>query len=543
MEGNHNLIDQNQPSKKEQAMTDPQAAAIDRLRTNLKAVGIEVDEATIDEMAEKGFLQVPALFAELIEAYPLDLVPDYLADWKSPAAQAASSSTPAAAPSPPAGTIVAVAEQLRSGALSPVELTEQALNRLAERDPIINAFQLVLADQARAAARQAENEIRQGHYRGPLHGIPVAVKDLLHLAGTPTTAGSIIRPRDPVQANSAAVEKLEAAGAIIIGKTRMSEFAYAPGSINAHYGATRNPRALNHDTGGSSSGSGAAVADGIVFAALGSDTGGSIRIPASHCGLAGLKPTFGRISLHGAINLAWSLDHLGPLTRSVADAALVANALSGADARDARTRAAPALPVAELINQQPDLRGLRVGVLGKDGSNAPLAPDEVLASWRSGLATLEKAGAELIEVDVPFMRTMWALGAAILAQEALSYHLPNMRTRLDDFGEFMRMRILAALAYEPGSLVRAQQARSVLRTQANALFEQIDLLSTPTMPAPAPLLGVPSGTFFTMPFNLVGWPALTVPSGQTSDGLPVGLQLAGRPWDEATVLRAGLALE
>jgi aspartyl-tRNA(Asn)/glutamyl-tRNA(Gln) amidotransferase subunit A len=195
------------------------------------------------------------------------------------------------------------------------------------------------------------------------------------------------------------------------------------------------------------------------------------------------------------------------------------------------------------VRQAPDVRGLRIGVLRDDGSGAPLAPADVLAGWRTGLHALAQAGAQLVELDVQEFRTLWVLGAALLAQEALAYHLPTMRTRLADYGEFMRLRILAAFAYEPGAFVRGQQVRGVLRQHANALFEQVDLLSTPTMPAAAPLLGTPSATFFTMPFNLLGWPALTVPCGQTNEGLPLGLQLAGRPWDEATVLRAGLALE
>jgi Asp-tRNA(Asn)/Glu-tRNA(Gln) amidotransferase A subunit family amidase len=422
-------------------------------------------------------------------------------------------------------------------------LTEQALARIDQQDGELNAFQLVLADRARAAAHQAADEMRQGHYRGPLHGIPVAIKDLLDLAGTPTTAGSKIRAGQVVQENSAAVEKLEAAGAIIIGKTRMSEFAYAPSSFNPHYGPTHNPAAPNRDTGGSSSGSAAAVAANLVFAALGSDTGGSIRIPAAHCGLVGLKPTFGRLSLHGAVNLAWSLDHLGPLTRTVADAALVVAALAGGDARDARTRDVPPIPVMNILSQEPDVRGLRIGVLRDNGSHAALAPEDVLAAWRSGLRGLEQAGAQLVELDLPVMHSMWALGGALLAQEASAYHLSNLRTRLNDFGEFMRLRILAAFAYPPGGFVRGQQVRSVLRQRANAIFDQVDLLSTPTMPAGAPPLGVASPTTFTLPFNLVGWPALTVPCGVTNEGLPLGLQLIGRPWDEATVLRAGLALE
>jgi aspartyl-tRNA(Asn)/glutamyl-tRNA(Gln) amidotransferase subunit A len=524
-------------------MSDPQAKVVDRLRANLQTAGIVVDDAVIQSMKEKGFLQIPSLFDALIRDQPVDLVPDYLADWDyadtPPRAVAATTQEQ----SWPTDSLIAVAGEIRRGAMSPVTLVEQALARLAERDPVLNAFQLVLADRARASARQAEQEIRQGAYRGPLHGVPVAIKDLLHLAGAPTTAGSKILAEQLVHENAAAVDKLAAAGAIILGKTRMSEFAYAPGSVNPNYGPTRNPHNPAHDTGGSSSGSAAAVAAGIVFAALGSDTGGSIRIPAAHCGLAGLKATFGRISLHGAINLSWSLDHLGPLTSTVADAALVLDALAGVDARDPRTRAVPPVPVSDLLAQHPDVRGLRIGVLRDDGAGGALASEETMAAWRKGLAGLEKQGGILVEIDLPEMQAMRVVGYTILAQEALAYHQSNLRTHLHDYGEFMRLRILAAYAYDTGAFIRAQQVRGVLRQRANAIFAQVDLLSTPTVPAAAPPLGVASPTLFTAPFNLLGWPALTVPAGKTADGLPLGLQLVGRPWDEATVLRAGLALE
>lgn len=524
-------------------MSDAQSKVVDRLRANLQTAGIAVDDATIQSMKEKGFLQFPALFDALVQDQSIDLVPDYLAAWGDLVTPAHPVAATTQEQSWPKDSLIAMAGEIRRGAMSPVTLVEQALARLDQRDPVLNAFQLVLADQARASAQQAEREIRQGAYRGPLHGVPVAIKDLLHLAGAPTTAGSKILAGRVVDENAATVEKLQAAGAIILGKTRMSEFAYAPGSVNPNYGPTRNPHNPAHDTGGSSSGSAAAVAEGIVFAALGSDTGGSIRIPAAHCGLAGLKATFGRISLHGAVNLSWSLDHVGPLARTVADAALVLDALADADPRDARTRNIPPVPVSDLLAQIPDVRGLRIGVLRDDGAGGALAGDEALAAWRAGLAVLEKQGAILVEIDMPEMQAMRVVGGTILAQEALVYHQPNLRTRLHDYGEFMRQRILAAYAYDTGAFVRAQQLRGVLRQRADAIFDQADLLSTPTMPAPAPLLGVPSPTTFTLPFNLLGWPALSVPAGKTAGGLPLGIQLVGRSWDEATVLRAGLALE
>jgi aspartyl-tRNA(Asn)/glutamyl-tRNA(Gln) amidotransferase subunit A len=437
-------------------------------------------------------------------------------------------------------TLAQVAELLRARQLSPVELLEQTLERIARRDPALNAYQLVLAERARAAAARAEREIAKGDYRGPLHGVPIAVKDLLDVAGTPTTAGSKILADHVAEADATAVVRMEQAGAVIVGKTRLSEFAYSPGSNNAHYGPTHNPWSAGHDTGGSSSGSTAAVAAGLAYAAIGSDTGGSIRIPASLCGVVGLKPTFGRISLHGVAPLAWSLDHLGPLTRSVGDAALLLETLAGADPHDRRTAGAAPFAAVSLVG---DLRGLRVGVLGDDGSGGPLGSDEALAAWRAGLAAIERGGAELVPIDLPELEALRWLNGALLAIEASALHLPWLRARLDDYGEFPRQRLLAAFVYAPGAFVRVQQARAALRERCGALFEHVDLLCTPSQPGGATPLGSPAFTTFTGPFNILGWPAISVPVGLTAAGLPLGLQLAGRPWDEATVLRAAWAAE
>ncbi|MEO7911852.1 MAG: amidase [Roseiflexaceae bacterium] len=514
---------------------------IDVLRGNLRAAGIPVTEADIQGIVEKGFLSRLADIERVIAQGPIDVLPDYLADWSTSAGEQHQPSPMDAAIQRHASPIATIASQLRARQVSPVELTEQVLARIAERDSELNAFQLVMAEPARAAARRAEQEIADGNYRGPLHGVPVAVKDLLAIAGTPTTAGSKILAGNITDFDAAAVERLTAAGAVIVGKTRLSEFAYSPGSNNAHYGPTRNPRHPERDTGGSSSGSAAAVGAELVYAAIGSDTGGSIRIPASLCGIVGLKPTFGRISLYGVLPLAWSLDHLGPLTRSVADAGLLLDALSGYDARDPRTRqhAPPPTP--------PDLdagvRGLRIGVLSNDGSGGRLGSDAALAAWRHGLAALEQGGAELVQIDVPELEPLRLLNSAILAMEASAYHHPNLRARLDDYGEFMRQRILAAFAYDPRAFVRAQQARAALRRRCDTIFERIDLLSTPSQPDVAPQLGSLGSLTFTAPFNILGWPAISVPVGASADGLPFGLQLAGRPWDEATVLRAARVVE
>lgn len=520
----------------------------DQLRNNLRAAGVPATEADFAGIVEKGFLNRVPAFLALLDGMPAASLPDYLAQPAPPSgAQPQPAGGPAMAPPPdPAGatdpldTISAIAPLLRSRRLSAIELTEQCLARIDAQDVQLNAFQLVIAATARKAAAYADAEIAAGNYRGPLHGVPVAVKDLFDMVATPTTAGSRILAETMPATDATIVARLTAAGAIIVGKTRLSEFAYSPGSNNAHYGPTRNPHHPDHDSGGSSSGSAAAVAAGLAYAALGSDTGGSVRIPAALCGIVGLKPTFGRISLAGAVPLSFSLDHPGPLTRTVADAALLLTVLAGPDPRDGRTLGAPPLQPVDL---DAGVRGLRIGVLGDDGSGAPLATAEALGAWQAGLSRLQDAGAELVPLDLPELAALRVVASTILAIEAATYHLPWLRTRLDDYGEFMRQRVLAAFAYDGRAFVQAQQLRQSLRNRCAAIFQQVDLLSTPAQPDQAPPLGVPASLHFTNPFNVLGWPAVSVPCGLSSAGLPFGLQLVGAPWDEATVLRVAQVVE
>lgn len=512
-------------------MTNP----IDRLRANLRAVGIAATSADIAGIEAKGFLSRLPDVERMLDATPGETLPDYLDAAALPLSTASESQGALPIDGPP-DTLLGAAARLRARTVSPVELVEQSLSQIAARDPQLNAFQLRLADQARATAAQAEAEIAAGNYRGPLHGVPVAVKDLLDLEGTITTAGTKILAENMAATDATAVAQLRAAGAIIVGKTRMSEFAYSPGSNNAHYGPTANPYNPAHDSGGSSSGSAVAVASGLVYAALGSDTGGSIRIPAALCGIVGLKPTHGRTSLAGAVTLSWSLDHLGPLTRSVADAAVLLEILSGPDPRDTRTlRPAPQYRAGGLDQ---GLHGLRVGLLGDDGTAQPLASAEILEAVRRGAETLREAGADLIELDILEIEQLRLLNPAILAMEASALHMANLRARLDDYGEFMRQRVLAAFIYGPGDFVRAQQARAVLRRRMARIFEQIDLLVLPCQPAVAPALGTPAPTTFTGPFNCLGWPAISLPAGMGTAGLPLALQIVARPWEEPLLLRA-----
>jgi Asp-tRNA(Asn)/Glu-tRNA(Gln) amidotransferase A subunit family amidase len=519
---------------------------LDRLRVNLRAAGVPASDTDFENFIQSGSLAWYEAFDQAVVPYSGDSVPGYLAAWASEdhtSAEAAPSidKTPTThAPGAPA-TIAEVAPLLRNRQLSPVELTEQALQRIERRDPTINAFQLVLDERARAAARRAEQEIAAGEYRGPLHGVPIAVKDLLAMKDTVTTAGSKVFAERVTDYDAAAAERLAAAGAILVGKTRLSEFAYWPGSTNPHYGVTRNPWQLDHDTGGSSSGSAAAVADAMVFGALGSDTGCSIRIPAAFCGIVGLKPTFGRVSLYGCAPLSWSLDHLGPLTRSVEDAALLLEVLAGYDARDPRTR--PNTNFSVPANLHAGVKGLRIGVLRADGAGKALATDETLAAWHTALEALANQGATLVEVDLPEMEPMRTISGSLLAMEAAAFHAPLLAAHYELYGSFCRGRLVRAFMYGPGDFMRAQQARQAIRHRWNAIFEQVDLLSTPAHPDAAPKLGEPASVAFMNSFNALGWPAVTIPCGLTQSGLPLSIQLVGRPWDEATMLRAARAVE
>ena len=443
-----------------------------------------------------------------------------------------------------------VASLLERRELSPVELTEAILLRIDALDPALNAYQLVLADRAREDARRAEAEIAAGRYRGPLHGVPIAVKDLLATAGVTTAAGSKVLADWVPDEDATAVRRFREAGAVIVGKTRMSEFAYSPGSNNAHYGPTHNPWRAGRDTGGSSSGSGAAVAAGLAYAATGSDTGGSIRIPAALCGLVGLKPTYGLVSLAGAVTLSWSMDHLGPMTRTVRDAAIVLNALAGHDPADSRTRHVPAQEYGRIAirpytaDLEGGVRGLRVGAVLDDSYTGGDLEPQARAAWEDGLRALRGAGAEIVDLDLPELDDLRVCGAAIINLEAAAYHERTLRERPADLGPFPRDRVMVALAYGPTAFVQAQQARAVLRARFDRLWERVDLLATPAMAHGAPPLGeVWQNNRYTLPFNTLGWPAVAAPVTLTDDGLPLGIQLAGRPWDDAGVLRAARVVE
>jgi Asp-tRNA(Asn)/Glu-tRNA(Gln) amidotransferase A subunit family amidase len=430
-----------------------------------------------------------------------------------------------------------IAGQIRDRQISPVEALDACLEHIAANDDEVNAFRVVTEERARAQALQAEREIAAGDYRGPLHGVPLAVKDLMDMRGETTPAGSIVLADRVADEDSAAVERLEAAGGVIIGKTHMPEFAYSPASNNAHYGVVQNPWNRERDTGGSSSGSGAAIAAGMCFGATGSDTGGSIRMPSALCGLAGIKPTHGLVSAFGAQTLSWSLDHVGPMARTTLDIAHMLDAMAGYDPRDSRTRRVSVGGYAAVLEQ--GVSGLRVAKVVDDGWDDDYPTPAVRKGVDDGVAALAAAGAEIVELSLPEVRDLNTINLAILNIEATAYYERFLRDRWDDVSEWSRDRLIGAYAYSPVDFVQAQQARAVLRARIEEQMAGIDLLALPGVPHEAPPIGVVGQNGrYCGPFNTLGWPAVVVPVGLGEFDVPVSLQLVAKPWQDATALRA-----
>jgi aspartyl-tRNA(Asn)/glutamyl-tRNA(Gln) amidotransferase subunit A len=445
-------------------------------------------------------------------------------------------------------SLAELARKIRAKEISPVEVVQACLDRIAALDPLLKAFITVCADEALEAARKAETLLAAGGHVGPLAGAPIALKDLFNTAGVRTTGGSRILADSVPKDDAAVVQRLRAAGAIVLGKLNMHEFAYGPEGLNDHYGHTRNPWDANElrIAGGSSSGSGAAVAAGLIPAALGSDTGGSIRIPASLCGITGLKPTYGRVSRTGVLPLAWSLDHVGPMARTARDCALILKSIAGHDPSDPTTST---LPVPDYEAALPgEIKGLRIGLVRKFFLDSA-APEVREAVERAG-KLLEQLGARINEVNLDSVSYSTPAAFAIVASEALAYHAEWMRARPGDYQQDVRERLMMGAFVTGLHYVRAQQARTLIRKEIDQALTRHDLLVTPTTPTPATLLGqnevmLPSGLrdvravllSFTRPFNCSGHPACSLPCGFTSAGLPVGMQLVGRAFDEATLLR------
>ncbi len=443
-------------------------------------------------------------------------------------------------------TIGEAAPLIESKQLSPVELTEAYLERIDWLDGVLAAYLTLTADRALADAKAAEAEIANGGYRGPLHGVPIGLKDLFDTAGIETTGQSrVLAGRVPGE-DSAPTAKLREAGTVLLGKLTMFEFALG-GPDTSIYEISKNPWDVTKASGGSSSGSGTAVAAGLCMAALGSDTGGSIRIPAAYCGIVGLKPTYGRVSRRGVLPLAWSLDHCGPMTWTVEDSAIVLQAIAGHDHGDPTSSTLPVPDYRAALGG--DLDGLTIGVPREYIARPGVQLDsEVGASFEEALSALEGLGASVEEISIPGLEWATVANSMIMIAEAWSYHEPNLKARPLDYGDTARACFVLGGGFTSGDYQLGMRARSRLRREYAQAMERVDLIATPTMATPAgdadyDLLPVLMIENFMGPMNLTGMPALSVPCGFSSGGLPIGLQLAGRPFDESTVLRAGHAFE
>ncbi len=454
-------------------------------------------------------------------------------------------------------SIQQASEELHSGIITPTELLAETQERIDQLDGEIKAFVTVMRDQAYEEAEKAENEQRTGLFRSPLHGIPVAIKDIIAVKDVRMTAGSKVLAGYIPQENATVVEQLRKAGAVIIGKTNTHEFAYG-----TYTPPTRNPWNLARIPGGSSGGSAAALAASMCHGAIGSDTGGSIRIPSACCGVTGLKPTYGRVSTYGVIPLSWSLDHVGPMGRNAEDCALLFDAIARYDPRDPNSVSGPpgkasATLIGGAEGRGPlSLQGIRLGV-PSESFVAPLDP-EVRAAWRSALLVVQEEGAEVIDVELqrPTMETY----RTIQMPEASLTHMERswLAERLEAYSERTRSLLLQGQTIPAVDYLRAQQQRRAFSSNLRSTMQRVNALVFPTIPIPALPIeqsdqdilidGVTENATvallrLTMPFNLAGLPAISLPCGFTAGGLPIGLQIVGKPFEESMILRIAHAYQ
>ncbi len=434
---------------------------------------------------------------------------------------------------------------IRRRELSPIELTRDHLDRITVLESQIHAYITVLAHQAMEAARRAEEEIQHGDYRGPLHGIPVAVKDLFITKGVLTTAGSRVLASHVPDDDATAVVRLRDAGAVLLGKLSLHEFALGGPDPESPFPPARNPWNLDHVPGGSSSGSGAAVAAGTAMAALGTDTAGSVRMPAACCGVVGLKPTYGRVSRYGVIPLSWTLDHVGPLTRTVQDAAIVLQAIAGHDPRDPGSSHEVVPDFRQDLSK--DVKGVRIGVPRDVFYDAGHVKPEVLSAMEKAFSVFRNLGAVVEEVTIPSIRDDLAVRGVIRSAETYAYHEKTLRERPELLGKSQRVRFLGGAFYTARDYLRAQQIRRLIIDEFREVLKRVDVLITPAMPEPPARFAAGAagggGPRLQGPFNLTGLPAISVPCGFSSEGLPMGMQVAGRHFDEQTALRVAHAYE
>lgn len=446
-------------------------------------------------------------------------------------------------------TIQQVAELIRKEQLSPVELTETSLQRIGELDGRLKSYATVMADHALAAAAAAEREIASGSWRGPLHGVPLAVKDLCFTRGVRTMGGTKVLARHVPDFDATVVTRLAAAGAVVLGKLNLSEGAM--GGYHSAFDIPLNPWNSSRWTGTSSSGSGVATAAGLCFGSLGSDTGGSIRYPSACCGLAGLKPTWGRVSRHGVLALAESLDHVGPMTRSTADAGLVLQAIAGTDPNDPTSLPDPVPDM--LADVDKGMAGLRMGYDARFATDG--IDPEISVAVLQAIEVLEELGAELVEVQLPDMDQYSPAWPVLCSAEASAAHEETFPSRRGEYGPWFRDWLDMGSKVTGAQYARADKLRSECTGHLRRVFAQVDLLVSPTMAAlphavtpeelygPMPRDRDPRLQRFTAPFNFSGGPTLSVPCGMHSEGLPLSLQIAARHLAEPLLCRVGHAFE
>jgi len=449
-------------------------------------------------------------------------------------------------------TIEEFGRRLRDRDLTAEQVTDGCLRRIEEDNPKLNAFILVMADAARQQAREADRELAAGRDRGPLHGVPISIKDLIDVAGTPTTAASRVREGHLAAHDAPVVGALRDAGAVIIGKTNLHEFAFGTTNEDSAFGPARNPHDLGRSPGGSSCGSAASVAAGMALATLGTDTGGSIRIPAAACGIVGLKPRHGELSTDGIVPLSHTLDHVGPLARTVTDAVLVYRALRGGSRNPARagsempTSSGPRLPAPVPVN------GLRLAV--PRGYLFELLDDDVRARFEEALDRLRAAGARTIDVNIRHASLTAAIYLHLVLADAAAYHAVTLERMPERYTPAVRLRLEMGRYVLAEDYVRALEGREILRREVDSALAGHSALALPALPIPAPLIGASSVQFGsvtepvrnlmlreTQLFNLTGHPAIAVPAGHTSAGLPCSVQLVGADTDD--LLPVALACE
>ena len=443
-------------------------------------------------------------------------------------------------------TILELSDLIRRQSISPVELTRDCLARIEKWSPTLNAFITITSESALAEARAAEEEIKSGKWRGPLHGIPIGLKDLIDTRGVRTTAASaLFKDRVPAE-DAEIVVRLKKAGTVLIGKQNLHEFAYGGSSIVSHFGEVRNPWNLAHVTGGSSGGSAAAVATGLGYGAIGTDTAGSVRLPAACCGVVGFKPTYGRVSTRGVIPLSWSLDHVGPITTTVADAAILLQAISGYDPKDINSANAPPGDYVAALQRAPDT--LRVGI-----PRSFFFEDldrEISAAIDEAIAVITKLSASMCEINLPV-----STDRTVQTAESYAYHAESLAKTPELYQAETIRRIRAGATVSAADYIHRRRELEESRREIASVFDTVDLLVTPTTPIPPPTIAElkenpdllrPREILMlrnTRPVNVWGLPAISVPCGFTATGLPIGLQIIGLHWREDLVLQIAYAYE